>query len=122
MEADKVKIKINIIVHGVPEKTEGCEIIVLKLKPLSIDSVTGLVFSNPKGFTFKFPDKLYLRLQFLRKLPVVGFKVVQLIKLIADVFYRELKQIPEPCQVLCCWSWVGVDVLQKCGHRQHLDD
>lgn len=39
MEADKVKIKINISVHDVPEKTEGCEIIVLKLKPLSIDSV-----------------------------------------------------------------------------------
>lgn len=56
MEADKVKIKINISVHDVPEKTKGCEIIVLKLKSLRIDSVKGLVFSNPKGFTFKFPD------------------------------------------------------------------
>lgn len=30
MEADKVKMKINISVHDVPEKTEGCEIIVAK--------------------------------------------------------------------------------------------
>lgn len=50
MEADKVNIKINISVHDVPEKTEGCEIIVLTLKPLSIDSVVRLAFSNPRFY------------------------------------------------------------------------
>lgn len=78
----------------------------LSVKIYSIDYIP-----KSKDIPFKFPDKLYLLLWFLRKLPVIGFKVVKLIKLHADVFYRELKQIPEPCQVLRRWSWVSVYVL-----------
>lgn len=57
--------------------------------------------------------KSYLFLSFLRKLPIVGFQLVELIKLHAYIFYRKLEQIPEPCEVLCCWSWVGIYVLIK---------
>lgn len=46
-----------------------------------------------------------------RKLPVVGLQLVQLVKLHADVFYRELEQIPEAGQVLRRRPRVGVGVL-----------
>lgn len=82
---------------------------------------------NPLGSSYKFKNlsqnlkydendlevAQYLLLWFLRKLPVVGFELVELVKLHADVFYGELKQIPEPSQVLCCGPWVGIHVLVR---------
>lgn len=51
-------------------------------------------------------------------LPVVGFKVVELIELEADVLDGELQQIPETSQVLGRGPWVGVHILHKGGwHR-----
>lgn len=47
----------------------------------------------------------------LGELPVVGLQLVQLVKLHADVFYRELEQIPEAGQVLRRRPRVGVCVL-----------
>lgn len=45
------------------------------------------------------------------QLPAVGLEVVELIKLHADVLNGQLQQVPEPCQVLGCWTGVGIRVL-----------
>lgn len=49
----------------------------------------------------------------LGELPVVGLQLVQLVKLNADVFYRELEQIPEAGQVLRRRPGIGVGVLAR---------
>ena len=56
---------------------------------------------------------LYLDRWFFRKLPVVGFELVELVKLQAYVLHGQLQQIPEPGQVLCCGPRVGVHVLNQ---------
>lgn len=47
----------------------------------------------------------------LHQLPAVGLEVVELIELHADVLNGQLQQVPEPCQVLGCWTGVGIRVL-----------
>lgn len=50
--------------------------------------------------------------------PVVGFEVVELIKLEANVFYRELQKVPESCQVLSCGPRVSAHILQERGRQK----
>ena len=51
----------------------------------------------------------------LHQLPAVGLEVVEFIKLHADVLDGQLEQVPEPCQVLGSWTWVGIRVLWDRG-------
>lgn len=51
------------------------------------------------------------------RLPVVGFEVVELIKLETDVLDGELKQVPETSQVLGTGPWVGTHILNT-GQRK----
>lgn len=54
---------------------------------------------------------LYLSLRGVEGPPVVGFELVQLIKLQADILNGELEHIPEPCEILSHRPWVSVWVL-----------
>lgn len=65
---------------------------------------------NTSGFMIK---RLYLSLRRIQKSPVVGFQLVQLIKLQTDVLNRQLQHIPESSQILRHGPRVGVWVLSE---------
>lgn len=54
---------------------------------------------------------LYLNFGWGQRFPVVGFELVQFIKLQANVLDRQLEHVPETCQVLGDGSWVCIWVL-----------
>lgn len=45
--------------------------------------------------------------------PIVGFEVIELIELEANVFYWELQKVPESRQVLSCGPWVSIHILHE---------
>lgn len=54
---------------------------------------------------------LHLNFWWGQRLPVVGFKLVEFIKLEADVFDGQLEHVPETRQVLGDGPWVCIRVL-----------
>lgn len=54
---------------------------------------------------------LHLNFWWGQRFPVVGFELVEFIKLQANVLNRQLEHVPETCQVLGDGSWVRIWVL-----------
>lgn len=61
---------------------------------------------------------LHLNIWGCQRFPVVGFQLVELIKLQANIFDWQLEHIPETCQVLGDGPWVCIGVLKHkdCTH------